>query len=498
MRIAVGGISHETSTFAHTRTTVADFASGFGLYRGEELLTRFRGANICTGGFLAGAERHGFEVVPLLWGFAYPSGLITTEAYAALKGEFLDRLKQAAATGGPIDGVLLDQHGAMVVDGIDDADGDFIASVREVVGPQVPIVVTFDLHGNHSRRRVEAATAVIGFDTYPHVDMAERGAEAADVIVATLKGEIQPVTAIVQLPLFWSCACQITTLEPMNRVLDRVHELERRPGIISITIATGFPWSDIPEMGASVIVNANGDRALAQQTAEELAVWVWERRAAWVRPPVAVNSAIDEGLRVGQYPVILADHADNTGGGAPGDSTEILQTFLDRSLRDALVLYIVDPEAIALASAAGVGQTIELLVGGKSDPVQGPPVRMRAVVRGLSQGDFTYDGPMYAGLTGNMGPSAWIEQEGVHVVLVTAHEQPLGPAFAKSLGIDCRAMRWIAVKSAVHFRASFAAFAGGIYNVDARAIHTHDFAALPYRKRRRPMYPVEAVDSPWS
>ena len=492
MRIAIGGISHETSTFASTRTTIEDFASGFGLYRGPAVIERFRGSNICSGGFIEGAEKFGFELVPLLWGFAYPSGLILAADYAALKAEFLQRLRDDQAAYGPVDGVLLDLHGAMVVEGIDDADGDFVASVREAVGPDMPIVVTFDLHGNHSRKRVEAATAIVGFDTYPHVDMAERGREAAELIVRTIRKEIRPVMAFRPIPLFWSAPCQITALPPILELMDHVHAIEQRPGILSVTVATGFPWADVANMGASVIVVADGDGALAERTADELKVWIWDRRERWHRAPVSVADALRQGEAAAKYPIILADHADNTGGGAAGDSTEVLQAFVDRELRDSVVLYIVDPEAIELAHAAGVGAQIELDVGGKSGPVQGPPVRMRATVRALSNGDFTYDGPMYAGLTGNMGKSAWIEQDGVHVVLVTAHEQPLGPAFARTLGLDPAAMKFIAVKSAVHFRASFEKFAGGIYNVDARAVHTHDFKTLAYQKRVRPMYPVDS------
>jgi microcystin degradation protein MlrC len=171
-------ISHETSTFARTPTTLRDFETGFGLFRGGEVVERFRSTNNCTGGFIDGAGRHGFELVPLLWGFAYPGGLIPQADYDALKGEFLDRLHRTSQGG--LDGVLLDLHGAMVIEGIDDGDGDFIESVRRVVGPGCPIVATFDLHGNHTQRRINAATAVVGFDTYPHIDMAERGREAAD------------------------------------------------------------------------------------------------------------------------------------------------------------------------------------------------------------------------------------------------------------------------------------------------------------------------------
>lgn len=491
MRVAFGGISHETSTFSKTPTTRADFSNGFGLFRGDEVLKRFRGANICTGGFIEQLERQGDQLAPLLWCFAYPSGLIVAADYAALKQEFLDRLRTEMASPEGIQGVLLDLHGAMVVAGIADADGDFVASVRAVVGPTCPIVTTYDLHGNHGQLRVDAADAVVGFDTYPHVDMAERGREAADLLARIVRGAIHPVKAFRRLPLFWSAPCQVTAHPPMNEVFEVVHAIERRPGILSATVATGFPWADVPNMGASVIVIADGDQALADRTADELRDWIWERRARWHRPPVAVADGLAQGEAIGRYPIILADHADNTGGGAPGDSTEILQTFLDRRLRDSVVLYIVDREVVETAHRAGAGAVIEVAVGGKSDPVQGPPVTMRATVRGLSNGDFTYDGPMYAGLTGNMGRSAWLEQDGVSVVVVSKTEQPLGPAFALTLGIDCRKMRYIAVKSAVHFRGSFESFAGSIFSVDARGTHTHNFAALAYQHRPRPMYPID-------
>lgn len=491
MRIATGGICHETSTFAKTPTTLGDFEAGFGLYRGREIVERFTGANTCTGGFLDGAAKHGFEPVPLLWGFAYPGGLIDRGDYEALKGEFLERLRQAEAEGGPVDGVLLDMHGAMVVDGIDDGDGDFIEAVREAVGAERPIVVTQDLHGNHTEQRVRAVDALIGFDTYPHVDMAERGREAAEVIVPAVRGETRPVTALYPLPMFWSTSRQVTGHPPMDEVLRRAHALEGREGVLTVSVATGFPWADVPQMGASVFAVADGDRELALKTAAELGEWIWENRERWYAPPVSVAEALAEGERIGRYPVMLADHADNTGGGAPGDSTEVLRTFLEKGLRDALVLYIVDPETAEQAHAAGPGSRMAVRLGGKSDPLQGPPVEAEAEVVAVSEGEFTYDGPMYAGLTGNMGRSARLRIDGVTVVVVTAREQPLGPAFARTLGIDCSAMKYIAVKSAAHFRAAFEPLAGSIHNVNAQAIHTHDFAKLDYRKRRRGMFPVE-------
>lgn len=491
MRLAMGGISHETATFIRTPTTFADFDNGFGLYRGQGMVERFRGANICTGGFLDAAERLPFEPVPLLWTFAYPSGVIERAAYEALKAEFFDRLDQAERQGGPVDGVLLDLHGAMVVEGIDDGDGDFIAAVRARIGPHRPIAVTFDLHGNHGPRRVREANMIVGFDTYPHVDMAERGREAAALLVRTLRGEARPAMALVQLPLFWGLRCQVTAHPPMDEVLRQVHALERRPGILSATVSTGFPWADVPDMGSSVIVVADGDPALARAAANELASWIWERRATWRQTPLALRDALAAGEAAGKFPIVLADHVDNTGGGAPGDSTEMLQTFIDLGLPDAILLYMVDLQAVAAAHAAGAGARLRLAVGGKSDPVQGPPVEAEFEVVAISDGKFAYDGPMYAGLTGSLGPAAWLRTGGVSVVVVSKREQPLDPAFARTLGIDCGAMRYVGVKSAAHFRSGFERLAGSIYNVDAAGILTHDFTKLSYRQRR-PMYPVES------
>ena len=489
MRIATGGVSHETSTFVQTPTTIEDFKHRKGVFRGNEIIDRFRGTNISTGGFIDGAEEHGFDLVPLLWAFAEPSGLIVREDYDALKAEFLEMLRATESEAGPVDGLLLDMHGAMVIDGIDDGDGDFISAVRKTIGPDRPIMVTQDLHSNHTKRRVAAADALIGYDTYPHVDQAERGREAAELIARTVRGDVRPTMAIHQIPLLWSVARQVTAHPPIDEAFRLVHEVEQRPGILTVTLATGFPWSDVPDVGASVIAVTDGDADLAQATADELGEWVWERRERWYSMTPTVRDALAEGERTGEHPIILADQADNTGGGAPGDSTEVLRTFLDLRLKDALVLYMVDPEVAEQAHAAGAGSTIHAAVGGKSFPEQGAPVEMDAEVVALSDGTFTYDGPMFLGLTGNVGPSAWLRSGGVSVVVVTDPEQPFDQAFARSLGIDCASMRYIAVKSGAHFRSGFEQMAGSIYNVDAQAVHTHNFEQMVLKRSKRKLYP---------
>ena len=492
MRIAIGGILHETSSFVQTTTTLSDFQHASGIARGDEMIERFRGTNVCSGGFVDRLEEEdGVEIVPLLRASAFPGGLIDAADYAAIKSDLLERLAEAERTGGPVDGVLLDLHGAMVVDGIDDADGDMTVAVRDAIGPKRPIVVTYDLHGNHTSLRVKSATAVVGFDTFPHVDMSERGREAAEIVLATIRGEMAPVGAIHNLPMFWATRKQVTAHPPMDDVIRRVHEMEQRPGIICMTIATGFAWSDVPDVGSSVIVVADGDEELAQATADEFGEWVWENRQTWFSAPISVREGLDAGHAVGEYPIMLADHCDNTGGGSPGDSTEVLRTFLELGLEDALILYLVDPEVAVQAHEAGAGQSITVSLGGKSDPIQGPAVDCTAEVIALTTGEFAYDGPMLAGLSGTMGLSAWLRVQGVNVVVVTAREQPYDMAFSRTLGIDCSRMKYICVKSSAHFRAAFEPLAGSIHNVDAAGIHTHRFEDLVFQNRKRDMFPVE-------
>jgi microcystin degradation protein MlrC len=489
MRIAVGGILHETSTFQPQRTGIADFSQGFGLFRGAAMRDRFAGANMCVGGFFDAARECNFEAVPLLWGFAYPSGLVRRHDYEALRNEFVERLR-AADSEQPLDGVLLDLHGAMVVEGIEDADGDVVAAVRQAIGPVRPIVVTYDLHGNHTPARMQLANASVGYDTYPHIDMADRGREAGGLIARTVLSEIRPVTALVQLPMFWSAQRQVTAHPPMDDVLRQIHSVEQRPGILAASVATGFPWADVPHLGASVFVVADGDMNLAEGAAKELADWIWQNRARWFERPPSIREGLAAGERLGRFPIVLGDYNDNTGGGAPGDSTAVLRTFVDLDLPDALLLYLVDPEVSAQAHQAGIGARIAVRLGGKSHPEQGVPIELEWTVSGLSYGSFRYDGPMYSGLTGNMGQSAWLRWHGVSVVVVSKREQPLDPAFARSLGLDCAAMKYLAVKSAAHFRSGFERIAGSIHLVDAPALHSHRFESLKY-KRRRPMYPIE-------
>lgn len=488
MRIATGALSHETSTFTLVQTTRKSYEERYGFLRGEEILTTFRDANTPIGGFIKGADAHGFELIPTLYAEPHPSG----PTPRALFDEILTELLQGIAAAGPIDGVLLELHGAMVVEGIDDGEGHILEAVRRLVGPRVPIVAQLDIHSNVSYRMVALADALIGRETYPEVDMAARGRECADVLNRILNEGLRPEMALCQIPMVWGMN-QVTAHPPMREAIEYLHRIEARPGIVCASIATCFPLADIPDMGASVYVVADGDRALAQDCADELGAWLFKRRADWQLAMLRTAELLPAVEKADCFPVVLADRNDNTGGGSPGDSTGMLQVFIDADLQDACLLYIVDPEAIAQCWEAGVGATLDLEVGGKSSPLQGAPCRMQAEVVALSDGRFKYDGPMYAGLEASMGLSAHIRQGGVHVLLVTEREQPFDTAFARTLDLDPQKMRYIGVKSAAHFRAGFEEWAGAVHVVSEPGIHDMATAGLTFRHLGRNVYPYDNI-----
>ncbi len=498
-RIAVGGIEHETCGFLPwtddpAPTTLEDFRSQ--TVRGAEI-ARLGKANTIVDGFVRGVRENGLEMVPLLWARAFTGGAASRATFETVTSELLDLLRNAM----PVDGVLLSLHGSFAAEGIDDADGAVLSAVRKLVGPDCPVMAVHDMHCNLTVEMARAADVLVVERTYPHTDMAERAVHTTRLMARTIAGEIRPRMAFRSIPLLWSAPKMMTADPPMRDAIGKLEELDQVPGVLSASLGVGYQPIDSPVVGTSAIVVTDANEALAEARADELAQWVWERRKLWQAESLTPEAALLLGEKAGKYPIILADQGDNTGGGAPGDSTEILRLFLQRRLTPSAVLYMVDPETAAQATTAGVGAEIAVGVGGKSSERLGPPVPMRARVRALSQGRFTYDGPMFAHAPEDLGPSAWIEQDGVHVVVISRRVQPIDLAFCRSLGLDCRAMRHISVKSTGHFRSGFAPIAGSIFNVITKTALSNDYRQWGGRFKRlgRKIYPLhEDVPVSWS
>ena len=491
MRIAFGCIGHETNTFSPVPTSINSFKKG-SYYMGEEIIPAFNHTSTITGGFIENAKKLEIELVPLLWTFATPSGIVDQNAYQMLKDEFLNLLCDAKR----IDGVLLDLHGAMVTEQIEDAEGDLIQAVREVVGT-LPIVTTLDLHANITPGMAEYADVIIGFDTYPHVDCYDRGLEAAEVMSAIVRGRIHPKMAYRQLPFLTSPPAQCTMKPLMSKVLERLYALEAQSEVVTATLSMGFPFADIRHAGVSVLVTTNGDQQLADQHVDEFASYIWETRQAFDLNLVSIEQAIEQANNTEKKPIVLAEGSDNPGGGGPCDGTIILNTLIKNRVKGAVVAVIADPESVDLSIQVGVGNNVALNVGGKTDPLHGNPVPLTGYVKTISDGNFIHKGPMGQGRIGQMGRTVVIETNGIEIILTEKRIQPYDAEVLRSVGIEPTDRKLIALKSAVHFRADYTPIAHQILEVDTPGVHSPDLFSYDYRRLRRPIYPLDP-DTAWS
>ena len=487
MRLATGNIGHESSSFTPVPTPYEAFTeSSRGFHRGGEVVEAMRGTNTGCGGFIDGAVEYGYELVPLLWTFAEPSAPVQADAWVQLRTEFLRRLELAM----PVDGALLDLHGAMVLEDAPDGEGDLLAGVRSILGPDRPVFVTLDHHANISDAMIALADVIIPCDTYPHVDLGDRGFEAAGLITQTLRGEIVPTMALSRLPLLWTSGNANGTV-PFDSVMARAFAYEQDPGILTASVAPGFAWADIHDAGATTVVVSDDDSKKAETAASALADEIFGRRDQLAPDLLSFDHAMAQ--ISGQYPIVIADAQDNPGGGAPGDSTGVLRAFIDHDLQDAIVLTICDPETVVRAQAAGHGGEFDAEIGGKSVPAQGPPVSIRVTVEKLLNLEFVIRGPMYTGVTQKFGLTALLRVGGVRVAVTSNRLQVFSLECARALGVEPTTQKWIAVKSSNHFKAAYEPIAGQVFRVGFPSVQSHDPRDLTYQNLRRPIFPLDSI-----
>jgi microcystin degradation protein MlrC len=492
MRIASGGVQHETNTFAVGGTTLEDFVRdsncGPDLAGGDVIVSRFGETGSIHGGYIAAGESEQFELLPLLCTRAQPSGVVEQSCFDELLGKFLTRLKEQL----PVDGVLLDLHGAMVTDKHQDAEGEFIRAVVELVGDDTPIVTTLDLHANISPQMAQLSNVIIGFDTYPHVDMFERGFEAGCLLANMIRGNVTPVQSYRQLPMLTMPPMQCTLREPMRSVIQTLHAWESRAEILTATISMGFPFADIADAGVSVLVSSDNRPDLASQACDDLARRLWRLRGELEPQLTPIGDVIERARqRSLDGPIVFADGSDNPGGGAPCDGTVALEALIKSKLPNSVVGVIYDPETAAQAHRAGVGETISVRLGGKTDDRHGAPVCGDAYVRSLCDGRFVYRGRMLRGVEDHLGLTATLVLGGVEVVVSSVRRQCLDAEMLRIAGIDPTSRSLIVLKSAVHFRADFSDMASEIFDADTPGVHRPDFSEVDYRNVRRPIYPLD-------
>ena len=481
-------ISHETNTFSPIRTELKHFQER-GYREGGELLDHFAGTKTGIGGYIDFCRETGAELIPTITAGAVPSGLVAAEAYQTLLQKLLDGIKAA----GRIDGVLLCLHGAMVVEGLPDAEGDILAHVRKLVGPDVPVAATLDYHATVTDQMVAEANGLFGYNTYPHVDGYERAVEAARFVAALLDGEIRPTSYVVRPPLAPAVVPARTGWGPIKKLMAQAFDYEKRPGVINVSVYGGFVYSDIHDAGLAFLATTDDDPELAKKIAADLAAAAWGMRREFVREVPPPDEAVRRAMAAAQGPVVLADVADNTGGGASGDGTEILRALLAQKAEGAVVITIPDPEAVAAAFAAGVGGAFDRLVGGKIDDGHGAPVRLNGRVRLLSDGRFVHYGPMGTGVVADVGRTAVIVSGGVEVIVNEKRFQPVDPEAARAVGIDPAKRKIVVLKSAVHYRASYEPLAAEIIEVDGPGLASPNLDRFEFKHIRRPVFPLDEM-----
>lgn len=502
MRFICAEFKQEGNSFSPLQTTLQDFES-YHLYRGEEVQTHLAGTGTEVGGFFAVAQREGIEIAPALATMAMSSGPVTQATFEALSEDLLARISALL----PADGILLALHGAMLVEGSDDPEGDLLARLRQIVG-DLPVVVSLDLHAVPAASLLEHADAIVGFDTCPHTDLFETGVRAAELLITIVRQEVRPRMAFARVPLDLPAEAVDTSQPgPAAVLLQAARGYRSRDGIRSTSIFFPQPWLDVPHLGATVLVvfdAEDGDGGVrATEVTAALAQKFWDLRNAFVAEFHSVEQALGLALAAGTVtpgdgpnaagPFVLSDSADTTGGGATGDATRILGHLLAQPGRlpgDALTT-IVDAEAALQAAQHLPGERVCLQVGGKMDRQFNQPVRLEGMLRTLFHGRFRVSGPSYTGLVMRMGLTAVVEVDRLKVVITSKRTWTHTPDFYRAVGL-APANAWIVLtKSNSTFKASYAPIARQILFVAGPGVTSPELTSLPFQRRPRPLYPFE-------
>ena len=478
MRIAIAGIIHETNTYCRDLTVAQDFHQA----RGERVF-RARGTQTMVGGALAVCDALDIEVVPLLVADAQPSGTIARATYDAFKAEILRGIAAAA----PLDGVFLALHGAGVVEGLQDLEGDLCSAVRKLIGEALPMTAAFDLHGNVTQTMADALDGVFACHQYPHIDMDERADEAVRLIVRMRREGFRPVCHVESVPMLMPTT---TTFEGIGqRVLARMLAAEQEPGVIDVSWFHGFPYTDIAHVGSHVVVTTTGDREQAVRIGKRLAQQLWDEREQFRPRSLSAAQAVAEAMALDAAPVVINETSDNCGGGTPGDGTHLLRAMLEAKLENACFAFIVDASVAQQAHEAGVGATIDVSLGGKYDDLHGAPLQLRAYVKTLADGRLVMQA-MARGSPMNLGRMARLVVDGIDIVVASRRSQTFDTEPFLAVGIDVLRYKIVALKSSNHFRAGFRDVAAAIVTADPPGLTTHHIEIFPREHAVAAMWPL--------
>lgn len=491
MRLLVAMFKHETNTFSPVPTPLERFYRGVPANASSaEAINAFRGTGLAIGGFIDVAERIGAEIVVATAAEAQPSGPTDDATYERISQMILEHVSR-----GGFDGILLDLHGAMVTQTLEDAEGTLLKRLRRI-DPTTPVGVTLDMHANLYEDMVANATVITGYHTYPHVDIHAAGVRAAELIVRTVKGEIRPVMVWGNKPMLPHVMRQGTHSEPNKSLQARCAAFEQGQALAA-SVFVGFPHADISNAGLSAVVCTDGNAALAGAMRDELLEHAWRERHKFVFEAEPLQAAVARARQATQFPVVLLDHCDNSASGGSMDTTRVLAEVLRQGLDNAVFYAICDPEAVQQALSAGLGAQVILSIGGKTPmpalKEPNPPLTVTGRVKLAFDGLYRNRGPMYAGVRTDLGPTVVLDTGAVEIVLISNHQEPFDLNCLSSVGVDPLQKRFIILKSRVHWRAGFGDLARDVIECDGLGVTTSDYSRLEFRKVRRPIFPLDPL-----
>jgi len=486
-RIAIGGFQHETNTFAPSKADYAQFEAGGGwpgVKYGEPIFGALEGANIPAQGAVQALRAAGHSLVGTAWAAASPSAHVTREAFERILGEMVARLKALL----PVEGVYLDLHGAMVSEDYEDGEGEILRRVREVIGARVPLVASLDLHGNVTRAMVAQADALVGYRTYPHVDMADTGARAARLLDTMLQTGTRPAQAYAALDFLTGLPSQCSFIEPCRGIYAMLERLEHSSAAM-LSFMPGFPMADFEECGMTVF-GYGADAAKVSAAVEQLRGAVADAEKDFALELHSPDEAVQRARARGEpgKPVVIADTQDNPGAGGNGDTTGMLAALVRQRATEATLGMLIDPESARRAHEAGQGATLAFALGGRSRIPGDAPFSGEFTVERLGDGQFTCTGPMFKGFRMTLGPMALLRSKaapGVRVVLASRKCQAADKEMFRHLGVEPARERMMVLKSSVHFRADFEPIAREVLVARSPGPALADPAQFPWKKLRK-------------
>ncbi|MCY4118856.1 MAG: M81 family metallopeptidase [Caldilineaceae bacterium] len=483
MKVFAGGVATETNTFSPMPTGMRDYLV---VRPGDEVeqgtMTAFDQFESCT-------IARGWDYVFGLYAWAQPAGVTTRVTYESLRDELLERLQEAL----PVDIVLLGLHGAMVADGYDDCETDIIERVRQIVGPEVKIGVELDLHCDVTQSMIDTAEAIVLYKEYPHTDVANRAADLFNIVADAAEGKTKPTMALFDCRMI---GLYLTPNQPLRGLVDDLLAMEGNDGLLSVSLVHCFPWGDVPTCGAQSLAITDGDPVQAARVAEEVGRRFFAMRHELDQVPWSIDEALDQALAADSGPVVIADRADNAGGGAPSDSTFMLRAMLERGIENAGVAMIWDPIAVQTAISGGVGANLDIRLGGKMGKMSGDPLDLRVKVAGVVE-DMFQEWPQQGDpMRIPCGDSVCLHCNGIDIVVSSRRVQPFSPDVYTNFGIDVASKRILVVKSSQHFFAGYAPIASEIIYMAAPGAVAPRYTEIPFQRVDLHKYPW--VDDPFA